>query len=160
MGQVGRKIVEGNVKKLTEELNRMVADEWVALFYYWTASQIVSGPAAHHVSAVLKKSVTEELEHATRLTERIMELGGKPISSPKEVLEKSHHKFPPVSKSITATLRTALKIERGVIEAYNKLVKETRDKDPVTHKLLVHIMEEEDHAGKVTKINSNLALQN
>ena len=89
------------------------------------------------------ESVEEELGHATQLTERIIELGGKPISSPKEVLERSHHKFPPVTKSIEGTLKTALNIERGVIEEYNKLVKATRETDPITHRLLVHIMRDE-----------------
>lgn len=143
MGKIGRKIVEADVNRLTEELNRMVADEWVALFYYWVASQTVSGPAAHQVSAILKESVGEELGHATQLTERIVELGGKPISSPMEILEKSHHKFPPLSKTVEGILKTALNIERGVIEAYNKLVKETRETDPITHRLLVHIMKDE-----------------
>ena len=143
MGKIGRKIVEADVNRLTEELNRMVADEWVALFYYWVASQTVSGPAAHQVSAILKESVEEELGHATQLTERIVELGGKPISSPQEFLEKSHHKFPPLSKTVEGILKTALNIERGVIEAYNKLAKETRETDPITHRLLVHILKDE-----------------
>ena len=143
MGKKGKEIVEGNVKHLIDELNRMVADEWIVLFYYWIASQVVSGRSAIQVAGTLKESVQEELGHATQLAERIVELGGKPVSSPKEVLEKAHHKFPPLSKDVDGILRTALKVERGVIETYNKLAKETRDKDPITHRLLVHILRDE-----------------
>ncbi|MEM4297238.1 MAG: hypothetical protein QW815_02585 [Nitrososphaerota archaeon] len=39
MGKTGRKISRVDVNKLIEELNRALADEWLAIYQYWFASQ-------------------------------------------------------------------------------------------------------------------------
>jgi len=40
-------------------------------------------------------------------------------------------------------IKTVIEAERGAIEVYNKLAKNTAGKDPITYELIVHILGEE-----------------
>ncbi|MFA5356498.1 MAG: ferritin-like domain-containing protein [Candidatus Omnitrophota bacterium] len=146
MGKQARAIVELSLKDLVKDLNKAYADEWLAFYLYWYMAQTVSGKAYEDMREFLMKIAKEELEHAEELADLISKLGGLPIANPME-LEKnanSPYMMPPKNTSdINRIIRIVMEAEAGAIDVYNKLVKKTMGKDPVTHQLVMHILSEE-----------------
>lgn len=147
MGTKGTEIVELNVAELIDELNRAYADEWLAAYSYNYMGQVATGrPAAKQLSALLKDTAKDELEHQDELAERITTLGGKPLADISKLVESSNAGFPkpPESaKDFEAIVKTVIAAERDAIQVYNQLLKKTHGKDPITYELVLHILTEE-----------------
>jgi bacterioferritin len=147
MGTKGTQIVELDVAELLADLNRAYADEWLAVYAYTHMAQVVTGrPAAKNLAKALEDTAKDELEHQGELAERIGQLGGKPLGDISKLVEASNdgYPMPPANeKDFEAIVKTVIAAERGAIEVYNKLVRKTDGKDPVTHALIVHILSEE-----------------
>ena len=143
MGKTAKEIVEGDVAAIVEELNKALADEWLAYLQYVGAAALVKFQKAE---SELKDVAKEELEHAEELTDRIVKLGGTPLVDPKEFLEKTNCGYEVPNEDTAKALKDAIKGEGCAISVYNKIAKMTKDSDPVTYQLVLHIMEEEqDH---------------
>jgi bacterioferritin len=147
MGTKGREIVNLEVGDLIADLTRAYADEWLAVYAYNYMGQVVSGrPAAKNLAALLRDTAKDELEHQQELAERIVSLGGKPVSDIRKLVATSNDGYPapPESeKDFEAIVRAVIKAERGAIEVYHRLGAKTEGKDPITHCLIVHILGEE-----------------
>jgi len=153
MGKTAKEIVELDVNEVVEELNKALADEWLAYFQYLNGAKIVNGRMFPVVVKELQAIAAEELEHADELTERIIQLGGKPIVDPKDVLAKTNCGYEAPTEDIPKVLKDAIKGEGCAIKVYNKIAKMTKDKDVVTYNLIIHIMEEEiDHEERFENI--------
>ncbi len=147
MGTKGTEIVELDVQQLIAGLNRAYADEWLAFYAYTHMAQVVTGrPAAKHLAELLRDTAAEELEHQDELAERIASLGGEPLADPMKLVEASNEGYPTPPTDATdfeGMVKTVIAAEQGAIEVYNKLVKKTAGKDPITYELIVHILGEE-----------------
>jgi bacterioferritin len=147
MGSKGKQIVGLDVDALIEDLNRLYADEWLAVYAYNYMAQVVTGrPAAKHLAALLLDTSRDELEHQGELAERITSLGGKPVADINNLVETSNDGYPapPLDeKDFDAIVRTVIQAEHGAIEAYNRLAQKTHGKDPITYDLIIHILSEE-----------------
>jgi len=147
MGTKGIEIVELDVADLLADLNRAYADEWLAAYAYSYMGQVVTGrPAAKHLAELLKDTSKDELEHQEELAGRITTLGGKPVLDISKLVESSNagYPLPPADeKDFEGIIKTVIAAERDAIEVYNKLVKKTHGKDPITYALILHILEEE-----------------
>lgn len=147
MGSKGKQIVGLDVDALIEDLNRLYADEWLAVYAYNYMAQVVTGrPAAKHLAALLLDTSRDELEHQEELAERITSLGGKPVADISKLVEISNDGYPapPLDeKDFDAIVRTVIQAEHGAIEAYNRLAQKTHGKDPITYDLIIHILSEE-----------------
>ena len=147
MGTKGTQIVDLDVAELLADLNRAYADEWLAVYAYTHMAQVVTGrPAAKNLAKALADTAKDELEHQGELAERIGQLGGKPLGDISQLVQASNdgYPMPPANeKDFEAIVKTVVAAERGAIEVYNKLVRKTDGKDPVTHALIVHILSEE-----------------
>ena len=147
MGTKGTEIVELDVTELINDLNRAYADEWLAVYAYNYMGQVVTGrPAAKHLAALLKDTAMDELEHQGELAERITTLGGKPLADISKLVKSSNAGYPKPPESATdfaAIINTVIAAERDAIEVYNKLIKKTHGKDPITYELILHILTEE-----------------
>ncbi len=146
MGKKGREIVELDIKKLIEDLNRAYADEWLAHFYLLHASHIVSGINSPEIAELFKKSASGELAHANSIAERIIQLGGTPVDKMEEIASISHINklnFPKDTSDLKGFIKAFLEAERTVIDTYNELLQKTQQKDVVTHELVEHLLEDE-----------------
>ena len=144
MGSKGREIVEMNVSKLIEFLNKAFADEWLAYYQYWIGTKVVKGPMRGAVEAELEEHAEEELEHAEDLAERIIQLGGTPLLKPDEWYKMTNCGYDsPKDPSIKKILEQNIKGEQCAIEVYKKLLDAIRDKDPITYHIIVEILEDE-----------------
>ena len=83
MGTKGREIVGQHADRLIELLNKAFADEWLAYYQYWIGAKVVYGPMKDAVIAELMQHAADELRHADMVSNRIIQLGGTPVTTPK-----------------------------------------------------------------------------
>jgi bacterioferritin len=107
-------------------------------------AKVVRGPMKDAVAAELLQHATEELLHADMVANRIIQLGGKPLTEPKNWYEWSGCGYePPNDEFVKVILNQNIKGEQCAIGYYNELLKMTRDKDMVTHNMVLTILEQE-----------------
>lgn len=144
MGTEGKKIVDLDVDNLIKELNKALADEWLAFYQYWVGARVIKGPARGAVEAELNEHAEEELEHAEMLVERIIQLGGTPILKPTKWYDKTNCGYEaPTDHKIKPVLKQNIKGEQCAIRVYQKLMDKTMGKDHVTYNLIDDILEDE-----------------
>jgi len=144
MGTLGQKIVGSDVKEIVNLLNKAYCDEWLAYYQYWIGSKVVKGPNKEAVISELTLHATEELNHATLLTTRIIQLGGTPITKPQDWYKFTNCGYDaPDDPFIVKILEQNIKGEQCAIKTYNSLMKKTKDKDPVTYNILLMILSQE-----------------
>ena len=76
MGTRGRAIIDLEVEKVIELLNKAFADEWLAYYQYWIGAQVIKGYMKGSVIVELNEHAQDELRHAQMLSDRIIQLGG------------------------------------------------------------------------------------
>ena len=146
MGKKSREIVELDLKDLIKDLDKAYCDEWLAYYAWWYMAQAVEGKGYEDMAEFLNKIAKDELEHATELAERIIELGGLPTNIPTLLVKNSNGGYPGVMKNLNdydEIIKIVTKAEATAIDVYNKLAKKTFGKDHDTYQLVTHIMGEE-----------------
>ncbi len=144
MGTRGREIVDLDVNELLTVLRKAYADEWLAYYQYWTGAKIAKGPMKEAVIAELELHAVEELNHALLITGRIIQLGGAPISDPREWFKLTNCSYEaPDDPFVKTLLEQNIRGEQCAISVYHKLMEMTRDKDPVTYNIALQIIEQE-----------------
>jgi bacterioferritin len=133
-----------DVKKLLTLLNKALADEWLAHYQYWVGSKVVSGPMKDAVSSELVIHAAEEMAHAELLVTRIIQLGGTPVLTPADWFKLTNCKYDaPVDPFVQTILEQNIKGEQCAIGVYEKLMKITKDADPVTYNIALQIITQE-----------------
>ena len=146
MGKKAREIAGVDLKDLIKDLDRAYCDEWLAYYAWWYMAQAVEGLGYEDISEFLGKIAKDELEHATELAERIIELGGLPTNSLGAVEKGGNAPYPGVMKNLSdydEIIKIVTTAEAGAIEVYDKIAKKTFGKDHDTYQLACHIMGEE-----------------
>jgi len=146
MGKKAREIVEVDLKDLIKDLNRAYCDEWLAYYAWWYMSKVVEGKGYEDMAEFLEKVAKDELEHATEVAERIIELGGMPVNNLSDIEKGANSPYPGVMKNLSdydEIIKIVTAAEAGAIEVYNKIAKKTFGKDHDTYQLVTHIMGEE-----------------
>jgi len=146
MGKKAREIAGVDLKDLIKDLNKAYCDEWLAYYAWWYMAQAVEGKGYEDMAEFLNKIAKDELEHATELAERIIELGGLPTNNLSSVEKNANAPYPGVMKDLSdydEIIKLVTTAEAGAIEVYDKIAKKTFGKDHDTYQLAVHIMGEE-----------------
>lgn len=144
MGTKGIAIVDMNVRQLVEVLNKAFSDEWLAYYQYWIGAKVVKGPMKEAVIAELTQHAADELRHADMLALRIIQLGGTPVTEPKEWYKLSNCGYDaPKNPFVKNVLEQNIKGEQCAILTYKKLLKLTEGKDPVTYNIVLQILQDE-----------------
>ena len=160
MGTRGREIIGMDVKKLLKMLNQAYASEWLAYYQYWLGAKLIKGPMKDAVAAELTLHATEELNHATLLAGRIIQLGGTPVISPDGWLKESPCKYDaPTDPYVAVLLDQNIAGEQCAISTYKALMDATKDKDMVTYNLALTILEQEvEHEEDLQSLREDLDL--
>ena len=88
----------------------------------------------------------QEQEHADRIAERIVQLGGDPDLNPATLGERSHAEYR-IGKSLSEMIRENLVAERIAIDSYREIAQYLGDDDPTTRRMMEEILAvEEEHA--------------
>ena len=144
MGTRGREIVNLDVDELLKVLRKAYADEWLAYYQYWAGAKLAKGPMKEAVIAELELHATEELNHALLVTERIIQLGGEPVTDPRDWFKLTNCAYEaPNDPFVKTLLEQNIRGEQCAISVYNDLMEMTRDKDPVTYNIALQIIEQE-----------------
>jgi len=144
MGTKGIEIVGMDVDELLGQLNKAFADEWLAYYQYWLGAKVVKGPMKENVIAELIEHATDELRHADMLAERILQLGGTPITKPEDWYKMTNCGYDaPEDPYVKTILDQNIKGEQCAIMTYQKLVQLTAIKDPVTYNIVLQILQDE-----------------
>jgi bacterioferritin len=133
-------------KVVVEVLNAALATEIVCVLRYKNHYFMAQGIASESVKSEFAEHATEEQEHADRLAERIVQLGGEPDLDPDTLTKRSHSEYK-TGQSLTDMLREDLVAERVAIESYREIIEWLHGKDPTTKRMLEDILaNEEEHA--------------
>lgn len=144
MGTKGRAIVDMDVVILIETLNKALADEWLAYYQYWVGAKVAKGPMRGAVTAELIQHATEEFGHAELLANRIIQLGGTPLLSPKDWYEVTNCGYEvPEDPYVEVLLKQNITGEQCAISTYQELMELTKDADPVTYEMALAILADE-----------------
>jgi bacterioferritin len=135
---------------LVRLLNDALATELTCVLryrrHYFTARSIASAAIADEFLV----HANDELRHADKLAERIVQLGGEPDFHPDRMLGRSHADYDEALE-LPAMIRANLVAERVAVEAYRQLIRLVADKDPTTRKLLEEVLaDEEEHADELS----------
>ena len=144
MGTKGIEIVGMNVNELLELLNKAFADEWLAYYQYWLGAKVIKGPMKEAVIAELLQHSADELRHADMLSNRIIQLGGTPITKPEDWYKMTNCGYDaPEDPFVKTILAQNIKGEQCAIATYQKLLQITTGKDPVTNNIVLQILQDE-----------------
>ena len=127
-------------------LEKALCDELLAAYQYWTCYQMSRGKGKSDCDPEFEAHYKEETEHAEKLMLRINELGGSPVSDPKQWEDYAPFGFNPImSSDVKTMLETTIQAEKKAISYYKEiLMSATNETDPTTHKLVKSILEDEE----------------
>ena len=144
MGTRGRAIIGMDVNELLRLLNEAYASEWLAYYQYWLGAKVIKGPMKDAVASELNLHATEELNHAVMVANRIIQIGGTPVTTPLGWTEISPCKYEaPDDPYVAVLLDQNIAGEQCAISVYHALLEEVNGKDPVTYNLATQILQDE-----------------
>src|SRR5208282_56368 len=119
MGKKGKEIVKAKLDEVIKDLVAAYSDEWLAHYQYWLTARWIRGLDADTLKGVLEKQSADELVHAGKLAERIIQLGGQPV------------------------IHDVLNAEACAIDYYSKMCEKYRTTDIVTHEIFEDLLKDE-----------------
>ncbi len=144
MGQRGISLIKGDKTEIITLLNKAYADEWLAYYQYFIGAKVIRGIMKDSAIAELTQHAADELRHATMVADRIIQLGGTPLLSPKEWYDHTNCGYEaPIDSDVMAILDQNIQGERCAIDVYSRLVEATKDKDIVTYNIVTQILTDE-----------------
>jgi len=138
-------------------LDEALATEVVCALRYRRHYHVAMGIHARPIAAEFLEHATEEEQHAERIAERIVQLGGQPDYNPAGLLSRSHSEYTE-GTTLLETVREDLVAERIAIESYTEIIRYLGEDDPTTRRLMEEILaKEEEHAEDLVTILGALA---
>ncbi len=133
-------------------LNEALATEIVCVLRYKRHYCMAQGPHSNAAKQEFSEHAADELGHADRLAERIVQLGGAPDFSPDGLAGRSHAEYLE-GRSLRDMMQEDLVAERIAIESYREMIAFVGPQDPTTRRLLEDILAaEEEHADDLTSL--------
>ena len=142
----------GNPEAACRILNEALATELVCVLRYKRHYFMAHGIHAAAVKAEFKEHAQEEQEHADKIAERIVQLGGSPNFSPEGLLSRSHSEYVE-GKTLLEMIREDLVAERIAIDSYREIAAYFSRFDTTTQRMLEKIQAvEEEHADDLAEL--------
>lgn len=160
MAKRGNSIIKGlEISDIITTLNRAYADEWLAYYQYFIEAKVIKGIMKDAIIGELTLHAADELRHATMISDRIIQLGGIPLTNPKAWFEHTNCGYDePTNFDVVAILDDAIKGEQCAISTYSKIVEMTREKDIVTYDLVSSILADEvEHEEDLQSLHDDIS---
>jgi bacterioferritin len=133
-------------------LNEALATELVCVLRYKRHYFMATGIHAVLVADEFLEHANEEMLHADRIAERIVQLRGEPNFSPDGLAARSHAEYVE-GGTLKEMIREDLIAERIAIESYREMIVYLAGQDPTTSLLLKEILaSEEEHADDLSSL--------
>jgi bacterioferritin len=137
-------------------LNESLATELVCTLRYKRHYFMASGLKASVAADEFLEHAQQEAEHADKLAERIVQLGGEPEFNPDLLSGLSHAQYV-AGNSLKEMVYEDLVAERIAIDSYREIIQYIGEKDPTTRRIFEDILaQEEEHADDMADILSEL----
>jgi len=137
-------------------LNASLATELVCVLRYKRHYFMASGVKAQIAAEEFLEHATQEAEHADKLAERIVQLGGEPEFNP-DLLSKNSHAQYVAGNSLKEMVYEDLVAERIAVDSYREIIQYIGDKDPTTRRIFEDILaQEEEHADDMADLLKGL----
>lgn len=137
-------------------LNEALATEIVCVLRYKRHYFMASGIQAEPVAAEFLQHANEEQQHADQIAQRIVQLGGEPNFSPKNLETRSHSEYVE-GHSLVDMIREDLIAERIAIDSYREIIEYLGTRDPTTRRMMEEILAmEEEHADDLASMLDRL----
>ncbi|HXV77664.1 MAG TPA: ferritin-like domain-containing protein [Candidatus Polarisedimenticolaceae bacterium] len=107
-----------NKQKMIDHLNEDLAHEFSAIIQYTIYAAMATGPYRPQLSQFFLAEVADEQLHAQYLANKIVALGGEPVSTPEPL---------PKVKDNREMLVAILEAERGAVKRYSKRAREAEE---------------------------------
>lgn len=135
-----------DLERVLRVLNEALATEIVCTLrykrHYYTASGLYTEP----VAAEFLEHAQEEQQHADKLAQRIVQLGGQPDFDPDTLTKRSHAEYD-ASTDLVDMLKEDLVAERVAVASYTEIVQWLGTGDPTTRRIFEELLaQEEEHA--------------
>ena len=133
-------------------LNEALATEWVCVLRYYRHYFMASGMLADSVKTEFLEHAQQEQEHANKLAERIVQLGGEPDLNPDTLTQRAHAEYK-VGHNLRDMVTEDLVAERIAIDSYREMINYIGDRDTTTKRILESILaQEEEHADEFSDL--------
>jgi bacterioferritin len=133
-------------------LNDALATELVCVLRYKRHYFMAAGFRGAMAKEEFLEHANEEQEHADRIAERIVQLGGEPDLNPETLTARSHSEYAP-GTSLDDMIREDLVAERIAIESYTEIIRYLGEGDPTSRRLMEEILaKEEEHADELADL--------
>jgi bacterioferritin len=143
-------------KKIVQAmLNEVLATELVCVLryrrYYFMTHELLAGGIKHRFLTYAKV----DQEHADRLAERIVQLGGSPHFDPSDLAVRSHWKYT-AGRTLHDMVGEDLFV-RTAIESYTNMLSYLKGQDPTTVRMLDWILDgQKEHAEDMSGLFNSL----
>jgi len=136
-------------KDILRLLNEALATELTCVMRYRRHHFTAQGVNSAKIAEEFMVHANQELAHADRIAERMVQLGGEPDFRPESLAQRSHSDYDD-PQNLSDMIRSNLIAERVAIEAYRQMIALIGDKDPTTRRLMEEILSvEEEHADEL-----------
>ncbi len=139
-------------------LNEALATELVSVLSYKRQYFVARNSGSPNLVTTLQQYAAEDQQHADRLAERIVQLGGEPNFSPIGLAQRSHAEYCDGTR-LAEIVRDALVTERVAVESYREMIRYVSDGDPTTRRLLEDLLAvQEQHARNLLSLVEEVSL--
>jgi bacterioferritin len=139
-------------KVVIKLLNDALATEYVCVLRYYRHYFMASGMLADSIKAEFLEHAQQEQEHAHKLAERIVQLGGEPDLNPDTLSKRSHAEYKE-GQDLRDMVKEDLIAERIAIDSYREMINYIGDRDTTTKRILESILaQEEEHADEFSDL--------
>ena len=143
-------------EKVIRLLNEALATELVCVLRYKRHYFMADGIHSESVATEFLEHAQEEMVHADRLAQRIVQLRGEPNFSPDGLSQRSHAEYVE-GRTLKDMIKENLIAERIAIESYREMIAYIGKQDPTTRRILEEILaSEEDHADDLVSLLEGL----
>lgn len=147
---------KGDTETACAILNQALATEIVCVLRYKRHYHQAKGIHAGTVKAEFAEHAKEEQEHADRIAERIVQLGGEPDFAPDTLSARSHSEYTD-GATLADMIREDLVAERIAIDSYREIAAYFAKFDTTTRRMMEEIQAaEEEHADDLTELLDHL----
>lgn len=142
--------ISPHAEAICKLLNDALATEWICVLRYRRHFFTARGVASPAIANEFLVHANEEMAHADRLAERIVQLGGEPLLDPSGFAARAHAEYDD-SADLQQMIRSNLVAERVAVEVYRQMIRVIGEKDPTTTRMLREILaDEEEHADELS----------
>jgi bacterioferritin len=142
----------GNTGVACKILNEALATEIVCVLRYKRHYFMAKGIHSSSVKAEFLQHAAEEQQHADRIAERIVQLGGEPNFSPGDLLSRSHSEYVE-GTTLRDMIEEDLVAERVAIDSYREIATYFAPFDTTTRQMIEEIQAvEEEHADDLAEL--------